>query len=253
LVNLQNLAAGTTFMYRLLKNKKPVFSDSAKALKDSGQSFRFVAMGDIGAGTPDAKLIAQQAFRANPDLVVIPGDIVYEHGLISEYDRNFWPVYNADSANSNGAPLMRSIPFAAAPGNHDTEDRNFNTYPDALAYFLFWDQPVNGPQPQDARAVYPELIVADSLRRSFVAAAGDRFPVMTNFSFNYGNAHFLFLDADNYVDWTNDDLLQWVSRDLEKAAAFTWKFVVYHHPGFSSSREHFEQQQMRLLAPLFEK
>jgi 3',5'-cyclic AMP phosphodiesterase CpdA len=253
LVNLQNLAAGTTFTYRIIKNKKSVFSDSAKALKDTGQSFRFVAMGDIGAGTADAKLIAQQAFHANPDLVVIPGDIVYEHGLITEYDRNFWPVYNADSASNNGAPLMRSIPFAAAPGNHDTEDRNFNNYPDALAYFLFWDQPINGPQPKDASAVYPDLIIADSLRRSFVATAGDRFPVMTNFSFNYGNAHFLFLDADTYVDWTNEELQQWINRDLENASSFTWKFVVYHHPGFSSSREHFEQQQMRLLAPLFEK
>jgi hypothetical protein len=31
-----------------------------------------------------------------------------------------------------------------------------------------------------------------------------------------------------------------------------WHFVLFHHPGFNSSREHFEQQQMRLLAPLFE-
>lgn len=252
-VNLQNLAAGTTFTYRISKNKKPVFISNAKALKDPGQAFRFVAMGDIGAGTPDAKLIAQRAFLSNPDLVVIPGDIVYDHGLISEYDQNFWPVYNADSTSKNGAPLMRSIPFAAAPGNHDTEERNFNIHPDALAYFLFWDQPLNGPKPSDARAVYPDLIIADSLRPSFVAAAGDRFPVMTNFSFNYGNAHFLFLDADNYVDWTNEELQQWVKRDLENASAATWKFVVFHQPGFNSSIEHFEQQQMRLLAPLFEK
>jgi hypothetical protein len=27
---------------------------------------------------------------------------------------------------------------------------------------------------------------------------------------------------------------------------------MFHHPGFSSSREHYEQQQMRLLAPIFE-
>jgi predicted phosphodiesterase len=253
LVSMSNLAAGKDFTYRVIKNKKQVFTSTAKAPKDAAQSYRFIAMGDIGAGTPDAKLIAQQAFLSQPDLVVIPGDIVYEHGLVSEYDQKFWPIYNADSTSINGAPLMRSIPFAAAPGNHDTEERNFNTYPDALAYFLFWDQPLNGPHPKDANAVYPSLIIADSARASFLSAAANRFPAMTNFSFNYGNAHFLVLDADNYVDWNNEDLQNWVKADLQNASSLTWRFVVYHQPGFNSSREHYEQQQMRLLAPIFEK
>src|SRR5262249_28169690 len=47
---------------------------------------------------------------------------------------------------------------------------------------------------------------------------------------------------------------EWVKQDLASASAqaATWRFVAFHHPGFSSSREHFEQQQMRLLAPIFE-
>jgi len=28
---------------------------------------------------------------------------------------------------------------------------------------------------------------------------------------------------------------------------------MFHHPGFSSSLDHFEQEQMRLLSPIFEK
>ncbi|MEO6228650.1 MAG: metallophosphoesterase [Ferruginibacter sp.] len=252
MVSLANLVAGSEFNYRISRNKKQVFITTAKAPKAANQSFRFVTMGDIGAGTVDAKLIAEQAGLAKPDLVVIPGDIVYEHGLVREYDENFWPVYNADSANHSGAPLMRSIPFVAAPGNHDTEERNFVKYPDALAYFFFWNQPLNGPASKEGGPVYPALNISDSARRSFLNTAGNRFPTMTNFSFNYGNAHWLMLDADNYVDWTNADLLKWVKKDLADASASTWKFVIYHHPGFSSSREHFEQQQMRLLAPVFD-
>ena len=42
-------------------------------------------------------------------------------------------------------------------------------------------------------------------------------------------------------------------EDLADSKDAVWHFVLYHHPGFSSSREHFEQQQMRLLAPVFEK
>jgi len=252
MVSLSNLVTGSEFSYRISRNKKQVFIAIAKAPKSARQAYRFVTMGDIGAGTVDAKLIAEQASLAKPDLVVIPGDIVYEHGLISEYDENFWPVYNADSISHSGAPLMRSIPFVAVPGNHDTEERNFEKYPDALAYFLFWNQPLNGPVSKEGGPAYPSLTISDSARRSFLETAGDRFPTMTNFSFNYGNAHWLMLDADNYVDWTDADLLNWVRKDLKGATASIWKFVIFHHPGFSSSREHFEQQQMRLLSPLFD-
>ena len=75
---------------------------------------------------------------------------------------------------------------------------------------------------------------------------------MANFSFDYGNAHWTIVDSNPYVDWTDESLKSWVAADLAAAQNATWRFVVFHHPGFNSSREHFEQQQMRLLAPIFE-
>ena len=39
---------------------------------------------------------------------------------------------------------MRSIPFVAAVGNHDALGRDLNAFPEALAYYYFWDQPLNG-------------------------------------------------------------------------------------------------------------
>ena len=41
-------------------------------------------------------------------------------------------------------------------------------------------------------------------------------------------------------------------QDLKKAAGAQWRFVLFHQPGFNSSKEHFEEQHMRLLSPLFE-
>jgi hypothetical protein len=76
---------------------------------------------------------------------------------------------------------------------------------------------------------------------------------MTNFSFDYGNAHWTVLDADTYVDWTDTELTDWVAKDLADSKNSTWHFVLYHHPGFNASIEHYEQQQMRLLSPIFEK
>ena len=82
-------------------------------------------------------------------------------------------------------------------------------------------------------------------KKAFLEAAGDAYPRMANFSFDYGNAHWTVLDSNPYVDWTDRELREWVERDLAAAKGATWRFVAFHHPGFNSAREHFEQQQMR--------
>lgn len=249
---LAGLDAGSTFHYRVLREGKVVFTSEAIAPKSAGQPYRFVVFGDIGAGTPEAKRMAGRAFLSKPDLVVVPGDIIYENGLISEYKTKFWPVYNAGKADTAGVPLMRSVPFVAAPGNHDTENRDLDKYPDGLAYYLFWDQPLNGPAGSEGGPFVPALKGSEVNRNAFTAAAGNAYPKMTNFSFNYGNAHWTILDANTYVDWTDKALRDWVTGDLAAAKDAVWRFVVFHHPGFNSSREHFEQQQMRLMSPVFE-
>ena len=67
--------------------------------------FRFVVFGDCGANTKEQKAVAYQAFRVQPNFVMITGDIVYSRGRISEYREKFWPIYNADGASpSQGAP-----------------------------------------------------------------------------------------------------------------------------------------------------
>lgn len=249
---LTGLVAGSTFYYRVLRQGRVAFTSEAIAPKSAGQPYRFVVFGDIGAGTPEAKLMAGRAFASKPDLVVVPGDIIYENGLISEYKTKFWPVYNAGKADNAGVPLMRSVPFVAAPGNHDTENRDLDKYPDGLAYYLYWDQPLNGPAGSEGGPFVPALKGSEMNRKAFTAAAGNAYPKMTNFSFNYGNAHWTILDANTYVDWTDKTIRDWVARDLAAAKDAVWRFVVFHHPGFNSSREHFEQQQMRLMSPVFE-
>src|SRR6478736_2728819 len=246
------LDPGKIFNYKVSAAKKVVFTSDAHALKEKNQPYRFVAFGDIGAGTPEQKPLANRAFLSKPDLVIVPGDIVYEHGLVSEYRTKFWPIYNADKVDEQGAPLLRSVAFVAAPGNHDTDTRNLDTYPDALAYFQFWDQPLNGPVGQEGGPFVPTLVASDANRKSFLEAAGETYPRMANFSYNYGNAHWTFLDSNPYVDWTDKSLIEWVTNDLASAKDATWKFVVFHHPGINSSREHYEQQHMRLLSPIFD-
>jgi 3',5'-cyclic AMP phosphodiesterase CpdA len=250
---LKGLEPGGTFAYRVRRRGEVVFEAEARAGKAADQSYRFVAFGDCGAGTTEQKPIAYRAYLERPDFVVVPGDIVYARGRVTEYREKFWPVYNADVASpSTGVPLMRSTLFLAAPGNHDTATRDLEKFPDGLAYFYSWDQPRNGPPGEEGAPHVPALIGPEANKKAFVDAAGPAYARMGNFSFDYGNAHWTVLDSNPYVDWSDAGLRAWVERDLAAARGATWRFVAFHHPGFNSAREHYEQQQMRLLAGLFE-
>jgi 3',5'-cyclic AMP phosphodiesterase CpdA len=251
---LTGLMPGEEFRYRVLKAGTPVFEASARARKSAAQPFRFVLFGDCGQGTPSENTVAYQAYLVKPDFLFIPGDIVYSSGRISEYRDRFYPTYNADEpAATIGAPLLRSVPFIAAPGNHDTALNNYRRFPDALAYFLYWDQPLNGPSiPSGTPKASHILTGSEDAQPTFLKGAGERYPRMANFSFNYGNSHWTVLDANTYMDWNNPALREWLTKDLAAAQSATWRFVAFHQPGFNSAKEHFAEQYMRELSPLFE-
>ena len=252
-VSLVSLKPGELFHYVVKKNNTTVFAANAHAPKAFNQPFNFVVFGDVGAGTKEAREIAEGVYKANADMVLIPGDIVYDNGLIREYQKRFWPIYNATPKDTFGFPIMSQALFVASTGNHDADTRDLDKYPDALAYYYYWQQPLNGPGLKEGTNLVPVLKANDNNRKAFTDAAGNAYPKMTNFSYNYGNSHWLILDADNYVDVTDTTLTNWISRDLEAAKNYEWKFVMFHHPGFNSSIDHYEQQQARLLAPFFEK
>jgi len=151
---LNGLKPGTSFWYRVQKDGKTIFSAKAQAPRSAKQAYRFVAFGDIGAGTKEAKQIANLVYTTKPDFVVVPGDIVYENGTITDYSTKYWPIYNADKVNATGVPLLRSVPFVGAVGNHDADTRDLDKYPDALAYYYYWDQPLNGPTGKEGAPWY---------------------------------------------------------------------------------------------------
>jgi hypothetical protein len=139
---VRGLTPGSEFAYRVRRGGRIVFMASGRALRPASQPYRFAVFGDCAAGTAAQRTIADQAYRARPDFVLIAGDIVYTRGRIAEYRAQFWPVYNADvAAPGTGAPLLRSTLVLAAPGNHDIDRsaRDLGKYPDGLAYFLYWD------------------------------------------------------------------------------------------------------------------
>jgi hypothetical protein len=148
--------------------------------------------------------------------------------------------------------------FVACPGNHDfgrpslADVPNLDQYPDLFAYFTLWSQPLNGPYVGTASTRNMQVLYGSQERcNAFLRAADGRFPRMASFSFDYGDAHWLFLDANDHMDWTSAELRDWVRNDLQMASA-RWKFVVYHQPAFTSHLRHKLEERMRLLSDIFQ-
>jgi 3',5'-cyclic AMP phosphodiesterase CpdA len=256
--SLPSLPEHQPITYRVMRDGAPVYQATIKAIKSGDDAWRVDIAGDIGEGDNAESQVARGMYDGKPDLLVIPGDIVYGWGRTSEYLSRLFPYYNADRESGSGVPLLRSTLAAACPGNHDTGFGgrghycgDLNLFPDGLGYFLWWDQPLNGPQLSPSGPDVPQPQGSDARRQAFLAAVGSEFPRETNFSFDYANAHWTVLDANDYVNWMHGNLRQWLVNDLDQAKT-TWKFVVFHQPPFSSDTTHFEDQQMRQVADILQ-
>ncbi len=256
---LTGLNPGSLFDYRVRTDKEQVFQATGLARKTAKQPLHIVIFGDCASGSKAQRKVAFECNKSNPDLIVVPGDIVYQFGLFSEYMQKFFPVYNSDEASPTmGAPLIRSHMFVPVLGNHDiayvngSYSTDLTRHPDALAYFTLWSQPRNGPITKVGAKCAPPLIGSEENKAAFLKTAGSNFPVMANYSFDYGNTHWVCLDANNYMDWTDLALRDWVRKDLTGAKTARWKFVTFHQPGFSDGVEHSMEQRMRLLSDVFE-
>lgn len=103
-----------------------------------------------------------------------------------------------DSFFMNAEPIFRERPVVPALGNHEHQ----GAYGPWM-YERVFNLPENGPQ----------LI-----------------PPERGYALEYSNALFLILDSNKPADIQTD----WIAEQLENTNA-TWKFVVYHHPAYSSS------------------
>jgi len=251
---LRGLRPGARVSYRVLLAGRPVFESETHARPARSAPCRVILVGDCADGSQAPPRVACRMASEKPKLIVIAGDIVYGQGTIGQYRERYFPVYNADSADEeHGAPLARSVPIVGVVGNHDVGGAALDRYPGGLAYYLYFSQPLNGPRLSPRGTGATPVRGSDDAVEAFRAAAGVSFPTMASFSFDYGNAHWTCLDANTYADWDQPAMRSWLEADLSSAPRGAWRFVVFHQPGFSSSRSHFSEQYMRRLAPIFER
>jgi acid phosphatase type 7 len=254
---LRGLDLATRYHYRLRQGTEIIAEGTFTTRKARGTPVRIIAFGDNAFGDVAQRAIANQVYKSKPDLVLNTGDNVYDAGLDNEYERYFFPVYNAEVPGVRiGAPLVSTIPYYTVIANHDLNAQrpdgritvDFDKDPDALAYFTAMHLPPTGLQnpPQTAPITGDQDIVAQ-----FHAAAGQRFPTQSTYWFDVGDARIVVLDSNTYVDPTHPAWAEYLASSFANADA-RWRLVAFHHPPFNVGNEHYTEQHMRVLAPLFE-
>lgn len=244
---LHGLKPGVEFDYEVLLDGRAVFAARGLARKNQTQAYKFVVFGDCGQNNTPQKMIAAQVQKLAPDFIQVTGDIVYSRGRISEYREKFYPIYNTDQL-----PMLRTRPMIGVPGNHDTSTTDLTKYPDAQAYYYYWNQPLNGPN-VEAMGQGRKFEGDPADIKAVLSSAGDVMKQMGSYSFAYGNSYWIAIDSSTYLDWTQTNMRAWVEQELKKSQDYTWRFVTMHHPAFNSSRAHFKEQHIRWMADLFEK
>ena len=245
--SLQNLKFDTLYTYDVALNAKSIATVSFKT-RSKKATTRFAVLGDFGAGTRPQLAIAYQMAVQKPQFVVTTGDNAYQDGLESDYRKNVFPAYTAAPNDpATGADLMTHIPFYMVLGNHDVHGDNLDNYPGGLAYFYYNDLPLNAPLTDRTCTATGQPGTVKTFKKN----TKPRFPKMSNFSFDYGNVHITCLDANDYINPLDAQLIAWLRRDIELSKA-DWKILTFHHAGFNSSKAHYDEQIMRLLSPLFE-
>jgi hypothetical protein len=250
-----------------------------------------------------------QPMRPHGEFALNTGDNVYNTGSEDSYRDFWFPVWNSDVDSADrGAPFARTFKNYIVTGNHDIGGSGdfvnllatAGAAPyagqtgggDALAYFNNYYFPLNGPSGVSPFYVfngdastndgaffsyngntYTSPAAAEAYQASTLVDSGKgpkrQIDHMGNYSFDYGNAHFVFLDSNPHIFNAKLDgaalyaappdtftaypsvLRQWLINDLD-ASDKAWKIVVYHHPAFSSGYATMRNNQMRAVATVLQ-
>jgi predicted phosphodiesterase len=247
---LSDLPFNTEVAWRVRLGPQVIRQSTFKTRATADKTIRFVAVGDMANGKDAQNAIAWQVSQFQPDFVVPLGDIVYSAGRVSQYMHHFWTTYNdvASPGPKTGAPLMATIPFYAVIGNHDADVAKLPDYPDAYGAFYFFHGPLNGP----GLGPWNTPLGKDPKLAAYLREkAGASYPALNFYSFDYGPAHFTILDTNGYDTLSMPQWTKWIENDL-KSTHQRWKFVCFHAPPFHTSPQHYTEQKIRLLAPIFE-
>ncbi|MBI5629804.1 MAG: metallophosphoesterase [Elusimicrobia bacterium] len=209
----EGLTPGATFSYSLPGSTAAWVG---RALPDLSRPLRIAVFGDSGKGGPNQLQVAKVLETRDPDMAVLPGDIVYPRGEIENYPAKFFTPYAAS---------LSRLPFYPAPGNHDygfrSAEKGRKRFEESYqrihrkpAYYSFDAGPAH-------------FVALDDNQAYDIEAAAPIDP---------GSAQ-----------------LSWLEEDLAASKAL-WKIVFLHVPLYSTMLNHGNNAFLRqALEPVFQK
>lgn len=121
-ITLTDLAAGTTYYYRISSGGRALASSWLRTAHDELNSrFSFAAIGDSGSGDANQYAVAQRLNLVAPDFVIHTGDVIYNAGEYQNFDPEFFRPYSA---------TLPHTMFFTSMGNHDYGTLNGQPYLD---------------------------------------------------------------------------------------------------------------------------
>lgn len=247
-VELEPLKWDTEYTYTLVANDLSIFLGKFRT-RTKEPYLQFSVVGDTGVGGAPEALISQQIQSKHPLFLLNLGDIAYPRGTAKNYLEHAFPYYNKiPETPGEGSALMQHIPTYLTFGNHDVKQSTiFTPGQDYNAAFYYFDLPLNGPSLDHIFDIKGDTAMIENFKK----ISSGHFPKMTNYSFDNGNAHFLVLLGASYIHPLDPKRLKWIEQDLSESKA-KWKFVSIHEPLFAT-KDRYEKQGARLLAPIFQK
>lgn len=207
-MTLENLGPGRLYSYRVVARspdgRTAATVPRAFRVFNSAGPVRFAVTADVGTGRTLQYAMARVLRQAVPDLVLMPGDLVYPQFNRNRADFRWFSVY---------AEHLRSTPYFVVAGNHDV------TYASDHSFLEHFAMPENGPL----------------LRERPGSGAGPE--GHWAYSFDCGDVHFVGLYVPillpDYDLPEDSEQIAWLEQDLA-ASNRPWKVVFLHHPLFSS-------------------
>lgn len=218
-VAVTDLEPGAAYRYRVGDAEKDLWSDWCTfRTDDKDDSFLFIAIADVQAGTMEKFLKAAKTLREaertlpKSDFTVNLGDYVNDN-TNEEWD-NYFEAFSFNNETQTGVPVA---------GNHDGNFTNkFNT--NCFKNMFCLDQSVN----RSLEGVY--------------------------YSFDYGNAHFTVLNTNDMYPMSQAQK-NWLVNDVTTSSAM-WNILLMHRSFYSAGKNINKPDtiiQRNMLLPLIDR
>ncbi len=215
IVQLTGLAVNTKYFYSIGSTSQILQGDADNYFRTapsavSNQKVRILAMGDMGNNSTSQVNVRNAYLNYNgtkyTDIWMLLGDNAYEQGTESNYNTNFFNIYQQN--------LTKNHVLWPAPGNHDYANNAARQADHNIAYYKIFSLPSNSE------------------------AGGVASNTEAYYSYNYGNIHFVSLDSYGWETGSTrlyDTLglqVKWLKQDLA-ANNQKWTVVYFHHPPYT--------------------